>query len=87
MSNLRELFWLSAQFNFSVKAIHIPGIINILPDAISRLHEPKQWFRMSDEFYKLGYYLFPNNFRFHMSKKAIYSLLFQILNWLGWKVN
>ena len=39
MSYLRKLFWLSAIFNFRLKAFHIPGRINVLADHISRLHE------------------------------------------------
>jgi hypothetical protein len=37
---LRRLFWLSVRYNFVVRAIHVPGKINIFPDTISRLHEP-----------------------------------------------
>jgi hypothetical protein len=37
---LRDMCWLSVKFNFTVRAIHVPGLINSLPDAISRLHEP-----------------------------------------------
>jgi hypothetical protein len=37
---LRHMCWLSVKYNFSVRAIHVPGLINSLPDAISRLHEP-----------------------------------------------
>lgn len=36
---LRRMFWLSVKHNFTVKAIHIPGGINMIPDTISRLHE------------------------------------------------
>jgi hypothetical protein len=36
---LRHMFWLCAKYNFSVRAIHIPGRINTIPDTVSRLHE------------------------------------------------
>lgn len=38
-SCLRKLFWLSVRFNFTLRAIHVPGQVNILPDTVSRLHE------------------------------------------------
>ena len=37
MSALRHFFWLSVKYNFRLKAIHMPGKLNQLPDAISRL--------------------------------------------------
>ena len=40
MGFLRELFWLSAIFNFRITAMHIPGISNPIADSISRLHDP-----------------------------------------------
>ena len=43
MALLRELFWLSAIFNFHLTARHIAGSDNILSDFISRLHEHKYW--------------------------------------------
>ena len=39
MGFLREIFWLSATFNFRITAMHIPGISNPVADAISRLRE------------------------------------------------
>ena len=39
MQHLRGLFWSSAIFNFRVTAIYIPGHMNCIADAISRLHE------------------------------------------------
>ena len=39
MKCLRYMFWLSAIHNFRLTARHIPGVQNVLPDKISRLHE------------------------------------------------
>lgn len=39
MSALRDLFWCQTTHNFRLKAIHMPGSLNQIPDAISRLHE------------------------------------------------
>ena len=36
---LRRMCWLAVQYNFVVRAIHVPGVLNSIPDAISRLHE------------------------------------------------
>lgn len=46
MNWLREMFWLMTVFNVRVHAIHIPGSLNQIPDAISRLHEPGQVLRL-----------------------------------------
>jgi hypothetical protein len=47
MSFLRQLFWLMVQYNFKLHAVYIPGKLNNLPDAISRLHEPGQASRLT----------------------------------------
>lgn len=39
MASLRNIFWLSATFNFKLEAVHISGSKNILADTASRLHE------------------------------------------------
>lgn len=36
---LRKMAFLCAKNNITLKAIHVPGIINVIPDTISRLHE------------------------------------------------
>ena len=38
---LRHIFWLSAVFNFCLKAVHVLGEDNVLADRIYRLHEPE----------------------------------------------
>ena len=40
MKCLRQLFWLSATYNFHVSAKFLAGISNTVADDISRLHEP-----------------------------------------------
>ena len=39
MHYLRILFWLSATFNFRLKAFHVPGKLNVIADHILRVHE------------------------------------------------
>ena len=41
MSFLRELFWLSATYNFQLVAKHVPGYLNTQSDRVSRLHDLK----------------------------------------------
>ncbi|KAK7490569.1 hypothetical protein BaRGS_00018172 [Batillaria attramentaria] len=36
---LRQMFWLCVKYNFTVRAIHVPGLLNTFPDTVSRLHE------------------------------------------------
>ena len=36
---LRKMAWSCAKLNCKLKAVHVAGAINILPDIISRLHE------------------------------------------------
>ena len=36
---IKELFWLSVQFNFRLSAKHIPGKFNLFSDKLSRLHD------------------------------------------------
>lgn len=40
MDSLRRVFWLSAVFNFRLKAVYYRGESNFLADSVSRLHEP-----------------------------------------------
>ena len=40
MGYLRQLFWLSAVYNFRFTARYIPGKQNLIADAVSRLHQP-----------------------------------------------
>ena len=83
MKYLRQLFWVSVQFNFELECIHISGVNNKLPDTISRLHEKGQFFQLESllhHFYGDG--LHPLALRAHMSSKAIYFLILQIRSWL-----
>ena len=41
MASLRRVFWLSAIYNFRLRAYYYPGVRNTLADAASRLHEPQ----------------------------------------------
>ena len=39
MQCMRNMFWISGKYNFVVKVIYMQGCLQVLPDAISRLHE------------------------------------------------
>lgn len=43
MNSLRNIFWLSAVYNFRIKAVYYEGVRNILADRASRLREPGGW--------------------------------------------
>ncbi|CAC5365146.1 unnamed protein product [Mytilus coruscus] len=75
MGFLRELFWLSASFNFHIKAVHVPGSSNVLADHISRLQESSSFeFFMR---YCLPQPLFISQLYEHMSNAALSFLLFR----------
>lgn len=46
MNWLRHMFWIMVTNNIRVRAIHIPGCMNQIPDAVSRLHENGQVLRL-----------------------------------------
>ena len=64
MASLLRIFWLSAIYNFRLKAVYYPGSHDIVADRISRLHEPN------------GYYnLLSGNYAPHLYNHMIWSPL------------
>ena len=47
MEALRGIFWMSAIFNFRIRAVYYPGASNTLADAASRLHESGAYERLA----------------------------------------
>jgi len=89
MSALRYLFWMSVEHNFKLHAIHVPGTLNQLPDAISRLPEPGQLLRLQSLLLNWHHFMTPIsnclcNWKFHMSSGA-FQVLKPQLRW--WKCN
>ena len=39
MQSMREMFWCSVRHNFVIRACYMPGFLQSIPDAISRMHE------------------------------------------------
>ena len=79
MKYLRELFWISALYNFSIIPVHIRGHDKVLPDTISRLHEPGKTFQLHAllwEYFKVKFSFF--NLYSHMSLQSFLFLLLQI---------
>jgi hypothetical protein len=58
MKSLRRVFWLSAIFNFRLKAVYYKGSYNVLADSVSRLHEKDGYHRLLSQMHNVGYCLF-----------------------------
>lgn len=75
MQALRLLFWLSAIFNFHIKALHISGSLHCMADSISRLGEPIHW----DNFHRLHNVLLRQydfeDYLHHMSEASLFHCL------------
>lgn len=41
MKAMREMFWISVTYNVVIKARYMPGFLQTMPDALSRMHEKK----------------------------------------------
>ena len=68
MSALRNLFWLSAQYNFHITSKYICGISNTVADAASRIHEPNKLTLLLS-------YTIPSHLQYHMTPKSLMYLL------------
>lgn len=55
MDSLRRVFWLSAVFNFRMRAVYYPGRFNTLADNVSRLHEPNGIRRLVETMSQVGF--------------------------------
>ena len=89
MRMVRELIWLSAMHNFEIVGLHIPGYQNVLPDTISRLHQPGflPWLACMLGFntHKVNISNFISLLHNHMSFQAFYLLFPQIQKYAkGW---
>ena len=85
---LREMFWVSAIYNFVVKARFLAGRFNVVADCISRLHEPGRLLHLEshiNEWYlchKGKDAVFQTvSFCNHMSLGALLCILNQVLQW------
>lgn len=58
MDSLRRIFWLSAIYNFRIRAVYYPGRFNTLADRVSRLHEPNGFSRLIEIMEQSGFSLY-----------------------------
>ena len=82
------MFWVSAIYNFVVKARFLAGRFNVVADCISRLHEPGRLLQLEshiNEWYlchKGTDAVFQTvSFCNHMSLGALLCILNQVLQW------
>jgi hypothetical protein len=88
MPYIRELFWLSAIYNFHLRVEYIPGSCNVVADAISRLHDNGYILLLESLVRPANYQGFYNlNFVLHASIKGLLFLHPQILKWLAYVQN
>lgn len=88
MQCMRDMFWVSVTYNFSVKAFYMPGYYQTLPDAISRMHESNGLLRVQtliDNWYLCHRFVYNMFCRFsmlnHMSAMSLCYVLDQVINW------
>ena len=84
MEQLRQLFWLSVQYNFKLHAIHMPGVLNQLPDSISRLHEQGQVLRLHPllkNWHHCAFQRYVIDWSKHMSSGALQVIQPQLVSW------
>jgi hypothetical protein len=85
MQVVREIFWLSAAFNFKIRGAHIAGVRNIAADTVSRLHSPGSLPRLGEIFgcvipsFLSIWHVY---FACHMSYACFLFLAPQIIQWL-----
>lgn len=93
MQCIRQMFWYAVMQNFVVKAVYMPGNLQTIPDAISRIHEKDGFLRvqtiMNNWFTCHCYMLhaFDNfNMLNHMSMWSLCYILQQVMTWRrhGW---
>ena len=76
MKYLRHIFWLSAVFNFRLKAVHVRGEDNVLADRISRLHEPeaRQYLTILLALSPLSWHMSYNGFLYILNRSWVSGL-------------
>ncbi len=65
---LRELVWLAVTFKFEIRARHIPGVTNRLPDLLSRwdlsTNAQQEFFKVTEGIQKCQCVVHDEHFRF-----------------------
>jgi hypothetical protein len=92
LHSLQDMFWTVVKYNFVVKAVYMPGYLQTIPDAISRLHEHDGLLRV-EKLINLWYMCHKNiinafqyfNMLCHMSVNSLLCVLKQVMAWRKWK--
>lgn len=87
MDAVRDIFWLSAVFNFRIRGVHIAGVDNEAADAVSRLHAGGSLHRMErvnifEGIRPLLPFCWPYYFLCHMSFNSFLLVCRQVLRWI-----
>lgn len=92
LQSLRDMFWTAIKYNFVVKTIYMPGYLQTIPDAISRMHELGGLLRV-EKLINMWYLCHKNifnafelfNMLCHMSVHSLLCILKQVMAWRKWK--
>jgi hypothetical protein len=88
MQAMREMFWTCVENNMCIKAFYMPGHLQDIPDAVSRIHERSGLLRL--ETLVNNWYMchvnFENAFQYfnlynHMSLHSLLCILEQVMAW------
>lgn len=92
MKYMREMFWTSVMYNFVIKVCYMPGCLQTIPDAISRMHETNglsnvellinNWYKCHMHNENIFYYY---NMLNHMSIRTLVYILDQVMTWRNLK--
>ena len=88
MQYMRDMFWQATKYNFVLKVIYMPGYLQYIPDAISRLNEHNglmsaqthinNWYMCHVHCYNgFSYFSLLN----HMSMKSLLHIFEQVITW------
>ena len=84
MQALRELFWLSATYNFHITALHLARQFNQESDWASCLHDWKN-IVLIDMYLYPNHSLVPVKLLRHISYPSFVSIFAQVQTWWHWK--
>lgn len=88
LHELRNMFWVCVMHNVTVKAYYVPGHLQDIPDAVSRLHEVNGLKRVQtliDDWYfchmHTSHVFYTFSLLNHMSYDSLLSILEQVMAW------
>jgi hypothetical protein len=88
MRAMREMFWISVTYNFVIKARYMPGCLQTMPDALSRMHETNGLLRVEsllNDWHachsQCKYFFCCYNLLNHMTLHSLLYILEQVMAW------